>query len=209
MSPLNPKVELYFRDGCGRCPLGGTPECNVHKWPDEMQRLRAISLSCGLVEEVKWGVPCYTFGKSNVVLVSALKDYCAISFLKGALLHDPKGILSKPGENTQAARLIRFTSLDQVVALEPAVKDLIQQAIEVEQKGLKVDFKAKAEIEIPDELQKRFDELPALRTAFYSLTPGRQRGYVLHFTSAKQSKTRESRIEKCIPTILEGRGFHD
>jgi uncharacterized protein YdeI (YjbR/CyaY-like superfamily) len=209
MQILNPKVDLYFLEGCGRCPLGGTPECNVHKWPKEMQRLRSIAIDCGLVEEVKWGVPCYTFEKSNVAIVAAFKEYCSISFFKGALLEDPKQALVKPGENSQAARLVKFTTLKQVVALEPVLKELIKQAIEVERKGLKVDFKAKTELEIPDELQTKFDQLPALKSAFHSLTPGRQRGYILHFTSAKQSKTRESRIEKCIPAILEGRGFHD
>lgn len=209
MNVLNPKVDAYFQVGCGRCPLGGTPECNVHRWQDEMKRLRALVLECGLTEEVKWGVPCYTFEKANVVLISALKEYCAISFLKGALLEDPDQLLTKPGENTQAARLIRFTSVQQVVAAEKTLRDFVRRAIEVERQGKKFDFSAKDELVIPEELRRKFEEMPELESAFAALTPGRQRGYVLHFSAAKQSKTREARIEKCVPSILAGKGMHD
>ncbi len=143
------------------------------------------------------------------MLISALKDYCAISFFKGVLLTDTAGILEKPGENSQSARVMRFTSLEQVIEYEGVIQATIREAIEVERSGKKVDFKAKDELVIPEELQQRFAELPALQVAFEALTPGRQRGYVLHINSAKQSKTRFARIDKCIPQILEGRGMHD
>ncbi len=209
MNVLNPEVDLYLAEGCGRCELGGTPQCTVHKWPGELKRLREIVLSCGLTENRKWGVPCYTVENRNVVIVSAFKEYCSLSFFKGVLLKDAKRILVKPGENSQSARLIRFTSVQEIVKLESALKEYVLEAIELEKSGAKVDFRAKSELVIPDELQKKFDELPALRSAFQALTAGRQRGYVLHFSAAKQSKTREARIEKCIPAILEGRGMHD
>lgn len=209
MYVLNPKVDKYLADGCGRCPLMATPQCKVNAWPKELKQLRMIVLDCGLTEEVKWGVPCYTYEKNNVLVVSAFKEYSSLSFFKGALLRDPNGILVKPGENSQSARLVRFTSVREIKALEPILKSYILEAIEVEKNGLKVDFKAKTELVIPEELQKKFDALPALQAAFTSLTPGRQRGYILHFSAAKQSKTREARIEKCIPQILEGRGMMD
>ncbi len=209
MTIRNAKIDIYLKEGCGRCPLGGTPECKVHDWQKELKKLRTIVLGCGLTEDLKWGVPCYTFEKANVAIVSALKEYCALSFFKGALLKDAKGILDKPGENTQSARLIRFTSVREIVEMESILKEYLHEAIEVEKNGLKVDFKAKTQLVILDELQRKFDELPALQAAFKALTPGRQRGYLLHFSAAKQSQTRLSRIEKCIPHILEGRGFHD
>ncbi|MCC6508034.1 MAG: YdeI/OmpD-associated family protein [Pirellulaceae bacterium] len=206
---MNPKVDEYLIDGCGRCPLFRTPECKVNFWREEMKRLRSIVLQCGLTEEVKWGIPCYTLENQNVLTISALKNYCAIGFFKGVLLQDAQGILSRPGENSQSSRLIRFTNVREIDDLELTLREYIREAIEVEKKGLKVDFKAKSELVLPDELIKKFEELPALQTAFTALTPGRQRGYVLYFAAAKQSKTRASRIEKCIPDILEGRGLHD
>ncbi len=209
MKKMNPKVDVYLRDGCGRCPLGGTSECKVNNWRKELKRLRAIVLDCGLTEELKWGIPCYTFEKSNIVVIGAFNDYCSISFFKGALLKDGKRILEKPGENTQSARLIRFTTVQEIVSIESTLKEYIIEAIEVEQKGLKVDFKAKFELVIPDELRKKFDEQSSLETAFNSLTPGRQRSYILYFSAAKQAQTRASRIEKCVAGILEGRGLHD
>lgn len=209
MATLNPKIDLYLRDGCGRCPLGGTPACKVHNWQAELNLLRKIVLDSGLTEELKWKVPCYTFEGHNVAIVSAFNDYASISFFKGALLNDPQGILAKPGENSQAARIIRFTTLKAIRELKPTLKAFIQDAIQVEQSGLKVVFKAKNELVIPEELERKFQSLPALRHAFTALTPGRQRGYVLFFSAAKQSKTRESRIDKCVPQILEGRGMHD
>ena len=168
-----------------------------------------LFLSCGLTEELKWKVPCYTFDGRNIAIVSALKSYASISFFKGALLKDTHQILEKPSENCQAARVIKFTSETSVREREPFVRDYIREALQVEQAGLKVDFKAKDEIVIPDELQRKLDELPALRSSWEQLTPGRKRGYVLYFSSAKQSRTREARIDKYAPWILEGRGMHD
>lgn len=209
MDRLNPKIDLYLLEGCGRCPLGGTSQCKVHAWPNELKELRKIALDSGLTEELKWGVPCYTYEKKNIAIVSAFKEYCSLSFFKGALLRDAKRILTKPGENSQSARLVRVTSVGEVMRLGPILKDYIHEAIEVEKNGLKVDFKAKSELILPDELHKAFRELPALETAFMNLTPGRQRGYVLFFTAAKQSATRTTRIEKYTPRILEGLGMHD
>ena len=209
MDKLNPQVDLYLIDGCGRCSLGGTPQCKVHAWPQELIELRRIVLESGLTEEQKWGVPCYTSEKKNIAIVSAFKEYCSLSFFKGALLRDEQRILTRPGENSQSARLIRFTSVEEIVRWEPVLKDYLREAIEVEKNGLKVDFKAKSELLLPDELRTMFQKLPALESAFMDLTPGRQRGYVLFFTGAKQTKTRETRIQKCIPRILEGLGLHD
>ncbi len=206
---MNPQIDTYLADGCGRCPLGGTPQCKVNDWREELKQLRLIILECGLIEELKWGVPCYTFEKSNILVMAAFKDYCSVSFFKGVLIEDDKSVLVKPGENSQSARLIRFTSVQQVLDLELTLKDYIQKAIEVEKAGLKVSFKDPSEQDIPVEFEQKLDELPALKAAFKALTPGRQRGYLLHFSGAKQSKTRASRIEKYIPKILEGKGFHD
>ncbi|MDH5606532.1 MAG: YdeI family protein [Anaerolineae bacterium] len=206
---MNTNVDLYFTQGCGRCSLGGTPECKVHSWPKELAKLRAIVLECGLREESKWGVPCYTFEGSNVVLVSAFKEYCALSFFKGVLLKDAEGILDAPGENSQAARLIRFTNAQEIIELEPVLKAYIYEAVEVEKAGLKVELNDNAELVFPEELQMILDENPALKTAFLALTPGRQRGYILYINGAKQSKTRLDRIEKYIQQILDGKGMYD
>ncbi|PHN07021.1 YdeI/OmpD-associated family protein [Flavilitoribacter nigricans] len=205
---MNPKVDLYFEEGCGRCPLGGTPDCKVHNWTEEMAELRAIILDCGLDEEVKWSVPCYTFQGNNILILSAFKEYCCISFFKGALLQDAQGLLDKPGANTQAARLLRFTNLEEVSALKSTVEAYIYEAIEIEKAGLQVNFKKESE-PIPEELQAKLEEDPVLKTAFEALTPGRQRGYLLYFLAPKQSKTRTSRVEKYIPQILAGKGMHD
>lgn len=179
------------------------------EWQEERKKLRAIILDCQLTEEVKWGKLCYTFQKSNVVMIYGLKDYCAVGFLKGALLKDAAGILVKPGENSQAARWMKFNDVKEIAEMEPILRAYIDEAIEVEKAGLKVDFKEKDELVFPEELQDKFDENPALKTAFDALTPGRQRGYNLHFSSAKQSKTRVSRIEKCVQKILDGKGLND
>ncbi len=209
MNQMNPKVDIYFTAGCGRCPLGNTPQCKVHKWGAELETLRMLILDCGLTEELKWGVPVYTLQKSNVVLLSAFNENCTLSFFKGALLNDAQGILSKPGENTQAGRVIRFTNVREIAEMETVLKAYIYEAIEVEKAGLKVNFKKTAEFIIPEELQNKLDEIPVLKTAFETLTPGRQRAYMLHFSAPKQAKTRASRVEKCMPQILKGKGLND
>ena len=178
------------------------------KWQEELEKLRRIILDCGVTEELKWGKPCYTFQNSNIVILQGFKGSCALLFAKGALLNDPKRILEKPGESTQAARRVPFTNVREIVEMEPVLKAYINEAIEAEKAGLEVEFKKNPE-PIPEELQNKLDENPALKTAFSALTPGRQRGYILYFSAAKQSKTRESRIEKCMQQILNGKGLND
>ena len=199
----------YFAEGCGRCKLGGTPACKVHTWAGELQLLRAILLDCGLAEESKWGMPCYTYGGSNILMLAAFKDFCSVSFFKGALLQDTEGILAKAGENTQAARLIRFTNVQDVTARAELLRIYIFEAIEIEKAGLKVEFKQPDEFDVPEEFLNRMEQMPALKEAFHALTPGRRRGYLMHFSGAKQAKTREARIEKCIPAILSGKGMNE
>ena len=200
-------VEIYFSEGCGRCSLGGTPECKVHTWQQELTELRRIVLECGLDEECKWGVPCYTFQGKNILMVSALKDSCIISFFKGPLLHDEHGLLSFAGENSQVAKMFRFTRTEDILMLEELIKTYIFEAVEVEKAGLKVPKSTAPEL--PEDLLQKFEEMPAFQVAFEALTPGRQRGYVLYFSQPKQAQTRESRIEKCVPKILNGEGLHD
>ena len=171
--------------------------------------MRGIVLECGLTEERKWGVPCYTLDNTNILIISAFKEFFAISFFKGSLMKDPNGMLESPGANSQAARLIKFTQTEKVVEMETVLKSYIKEAIEVEKAGLKVKFKKASEYEIPEEMQRKFDEDPAFKNAFYDLTPGRQKGYLLYFSSAKQSKTREARIEKYSQRIFNGKGLHD
>ncbi len=209
MAQLNPLIDDFLQEGCGRCPLGGTPECKVHTWSSELKLLRKIVLSSGLTEELKWKQPCYTLDGKNVVIVSAFKDSAILSFFKGALLNDSEGILEKAGENSQSARLLRFTSTKSIRAVESTLKAYLAQAIQIERDGLRVPMNAKHELVLPEELEKKFESLPQLREAFEALTPGRQRGYIIFITGAKQSKTREARIDKCIPQIMEGRGLHD
>lgn len=195
MNPPNAKVDGYIRKN--------------KKWQAELQALRAILLDTLLTEEIKWRVPCYTFASGNVVLLGAFNDNCVLSFVKGALLQDPRHILTKPGENTRSARVIRFTGVDQIHAHEPVIKAYVDQAVELEKTGRKFDFQTSAPMPIPQELQNKFNQLPTLKTAFAALTPGRQRAYLLHFSAPKQSKTRTSRIEKWTPHILQGKGFND
>ena len=195
MNSMNPKVDWYFN--------------KAEKWQEEIKKLRMIILDCQLTEELKWGVPCYTFQKSNIVLIHVFKEYCAILFVKGALLKDANGILITQTENVQAARQIRFTNVQEIVEMESILKTYIYEAIEVEKAGLKVNYKKATEFSIPDEFQNKLDENPALETAFYALTPGRQRAYLLYFSAPKQSKTRESRVEKYIQQILNGKGLND
>lgn len=208
ISIMTKDVETYFQEGCGRCSLGGTPDCKVHKWQEELQLLRNIILDCGLNEVSKWGVPCYMIGKSNVLLLGSLKDCTTIGFLKGALLENTSGLLEKQGKNSNAGRIIRFTSTKQIIQHTDQIKELIFQAIEVEKQGLKVEPK-KTQDPIPEELQTAFDNSPELKTAFFALTPGRQRGYLIHFNQPKNSATKISRIEKCKEKILNGVGLHD
>jgi uncharacterized protein YdeI (YjbR/CyaY-like superfamily) len=191
----NPKVDFYFKK----------PE----QWQEEISQLRAIVLDCGLTEELKWGCPSYTFQKNNIVLIHTFKEYCALLFFKGALLNDASGILIQQTENVQAARQIRFTNIQEVTKHENAVKTYIFEAIEVEKAGLKVELKKTTEFEMAEEFRTKLDEIPALRTAFEALTPGRQRAYLLHFSQPKQSKTREARIEKSMPQIFDGKGLND
>jgi uncharacterized protein YdeI (YjbR/CyaY-like superfamily) len=206
---MNLTVDTYFTEGCGRCPLGGTPACKVHQWPQALALLRRILLDCGLHETSKWGVACYTIQNRNVVILAAFKEYCALSFFKGALLADAEGILDKPGEHTQAGRLIRFTDPRAITEMEAILKAYIFEAIEVEKAGLKVTFQKGSESVFPDELLQTMDDDPAFKAAFEALTPGRQRGYMLYFSGAKQSQTRISRIEKCKPQIFNGKGMQD
>ena len=191
---MNPKVDGYLR--------------KAKKWQEEMEKLRMIILDCGLTEELKWGKPSYTFQKSNIVIIQGFKEFCALLFCKGALLNDANGILKKPGENTQAARRIPFTNVREIRELEPVLKAYIREAIEAEKAGLKVTFKKKPE-PVPEELQNKLDEIPALKAAFAALTPGRQRAYILYFSAPKQSKTRESRVEKSMQRIFNGQELND
>lgn len=204
----NPEVDDYLATGCGRCELGGTPECRVHLWTTELILLRDIVLSCGLTETRKWGVPCYTVDGKNAVMIGAFKDCCTLSFMKGALIPDPKGLLTKPGENTQAARVIRFTDADTIVKLQPALRKLIQEAVQVEKDGKTYSF-AESPEPLPVELEEMLQQDEELRTAFHKLTPGRQRGYIIFISGAKQSATRISRILKYRDKILMGKGIMD
>jgi uncharacterized protein YdeI (YjbR/CyaY-like superfamily) len=192
---MNPKVDDFIRSS--------------KKWQEELEKLRTIILDCQLTEELKWGVPCYRYQKHNIVLIHEFKEYCAILFVKGALLKDADGILIQQTENVQAARQVRFTNVQEIVEVETILKAYISEAIEVEKAGLKVNYKKATEFPIADEFQKKLDEIPDLDTAFYALTPGRQRAYLLYFSAPKQSKTRESRVEKCMQQILNGKGLND
>jgi uncharacterized protein YdeI (YjbR/CyaY-like superfamily) len=195
MSSMNPNVDWYFQ--------------KTKKWQEELEILRIIALDAQLTEELKWGCPCYTLEQSNIVLIHTFKDYCAFLFFKGALFKDSKNILVQQTKNVQSARQIRFTSAQEILEMQPILKAYIAQAIEVEKSGLEVTLKTTTEFGVPEELQEKFDEIPELKTAFDSLTPGRQRGYILHFSAPKQSKTRISRIEKSMPQIFNGKGLDE
>lgn len=194
-SKTNPKVDEFLS--------------KAKKWRAEYEKLRSIVLDCELTEDFKWMHPCYTFEKKNIVLIHGFKEYCALLFQKGALLKDPYGILIQQTENVQAARQIRFTNVEEIMEMESILKAYIQEAVEVEKAGLEVNFKKHEEYSIPEEFQNKLDEMPALKTAFEALTPGRQRAYLLHFSAPKQAKTREARVEKCMQQILEGKGLND
>jgi uncharacterized protein YdeI (YjbR/CyaY-like superfamily) len=195
MNNINPKVDWFFSKDT--------------KWQKEYGKLRTIILDCGLIEELKWGCPCYTFENTNIVLIHGFKEYCALLFFKGALLNDPNGILIQQTKNVQSARQIRFTNVREIVKMEKKLKAYVYEAIEVERAGLKVKLKKTSEFKIPEEFQKRLDKSTALKKAFDALTPGRQRAYIFYFSQAKQSKTREARVEKYIKQILGGKGLDD
>jgi len=192
---MNPKVDFYFT--------------KAKTWQEEIEQLRTIALDCGLTEELKWGTPCYTLEKRNIVLIHVFKEYCALLFFKGVLLKDPKNILIQQTENVQVARQVRFTSVKEIVKMKSTLKSYIKEAIEVEKAGLKVALKKPAEFKMAEEFQTKLNENPALKKAFHALTPGRQRAYLLHFSSPKQSQTREARVEKSIQQILKGKGLND
>ena len=195
MDKMNSKVDGFLR--------------KAKKWRQEFEKLRKVCLDSGLTEDLKWGKPCYTYQESNIVLIHGFKEYCALLFFKGALLKDPKGILVQQTENVQAARQIRFTNVREIVDMQPVLKAYIKEATEVEKAGVEFSYKKTSEFAIPEEFQKRLNDSPALKAAFYALTPGRQRGYILYFSAAKQPKTREARVEKCVQQILNGKGLND
>lgn len=205
----NPDVDPYFIQGCMRCPLGATPACKVHLWAEELQYLRALLLTTPLTETLKWSMPCYTYLGKNVLMLGAFKAYCAVSFFKGSLLEDPAGHLHLPGEQSQASRLFKFTSIEQVQEMVPILLAYIDQAITLEKEGRKVAFKNPTDFPLPDELLQLFEDDTNFKKAFMALTPGRQRGYQLYFSSPKQPKTRLARIEKYRDWIIAGKGIHD
>jgi uncharacterized protein YdeI (YjbR/CyaY-like superfamily) len=192
---MNPKVDWYFN--------------RTNKWHEEIQLLRSIALDCGLTEELKWGCPCYTYQKKNIVLIHDFKDYCAYLFFKGALLRDPRSVLIQQTKNVQVARQIRFTNVKEIAKMERVLKSYIKEAVDVEKKGMKAELKKTSEFTIPEEFKQKLDKNKALKSAFNALTPGRQRGYLLYFSSAKQATTRQARVEKYIPKILNGKGLDD
>src|SRR5947207_6403220 len=195
MNKMNPKVDWFFT--------------KATEWQEEFEQLRNVCLDTGLTEELKWGCPCYTFEKKNIVLIHGFKEYCALLFFKGALLKDPKSILIQQTENVQSARQIRFTSAREIAKLKSSLKTYIKEAIEVEKDGLKVNYKKTTDFKLPSEFQNKLDKIPGLKKAFKALTPGRQRAYLMYFSQPKQSKTREARVEKSVPAILGGKGLND
>ena len=206
---MNPQVDIILEEGCGRCKLVGTPQCRIIIRNLEMKALREIALESGLEEEVKWGFPAYTFKKKNIFMLGSFKEYSSIMFFKGALLSDPDNILVQPTENSNSGRQLRFTNEKEILKLKRNTLSYIFEAIELEKSGAKVEAKRTSEYPMPDELKNKFKELPELKVAFENLTPGRQRGYLLHFSQAKQSATRLSRIEKCIEAIFNGKAMNE
>ena len=201
-------IDQYLTDGCGRCKYFQTAQCKVHRWTDELQFLRAIVLKAGLTEELKWSMPCYTIDGKNILIIAAFKDYCSVSFFKGALLKDTKQLFATPSENSNAARQFKFTDTKQIIKFEKVILQYIKEAVVIEQSGAIIP-KPESGKEIIAELKQEFENNPALESAFYKLTPGRQRGYLIYFSDAKQSATRTSRIQKYVTIILAGKGFHD
>ncbi len=208
MSFPNPLVDQFLLEGCMRCSKGATPACKVHRWTAILEFLRQLILETELQEERKWGVPTYTINGKNVVMLGVFKDSCVLSFIKGQLLPDPKGLLALPGPNSREGRILRFNQLNQASTLESEIRHFLQEAIQVERSGKKAAASFSTQV-LPDELLQKFGEHTGLETAFFALTPGRQRGYLIHFSGAKQSPTRLSRIEKCIPKIFSGKGMMD
>ena len=195
MSETNPKVDFFFS--------------KAGKWQEATEQLRTVIINCGLDEELKWGCPCYTYQKRNIVLIHTFKDYCALLFFKGALLNDPHGVLVQQTGNVQAARQVRFSGLMEIMEQRPILEAYIHEAIKAEESGLKVPLKKPSDFAVADEFKQKLNAIPSLKTAFEALTPGRQRNYLLHFSAPKQSKTREARVKKCIPQILDGKGLND
>jgi uncharacterized protein YdeI (YjbR/CyaY-like superfamily) len=208
MSFPNPLVDQFLVEGCMRCSLGATPTCKALHWTDILEFLRQLILETELQEERKWGVPTYTINGKNVVMLGVFKDSCVLSFIKGQFLPDPKGLLALPGPNSREGRILRFTQLNQAMELENDIRHFLQEAIQVERSGKKSETAPPPQV-LPDELMQIFAEHAGLESAFFALTPGRQRGYLIHFSGAKQSPTRLSRIEKCIPKIFAGKGMMD
>jgi len=205
---MNHKVDLFLLDGCGRCKLYQTPQCKVHRWPEELNNLRGLILELGLEEEIKWGFPCYTLNGKNILMLAPFKDNCAISFFKGALLKE-NPILEKSGENSNTFRLIRFQGMEKINQEKDTIRLIIQEAIEIEKSGKKLPKTDYSSIEIPVELENAFEDDHIFKAAFKSLTPGRQRGYILHFSQPKQAQTKMNRIEKCKPAIFNGKGLNE
>lgn len=201
-------IDQYLTEGCGRCKYFQTSQCKVHRWAEELLILRSIVLHAGLKEELKWSMPCYTIDGKNILIIAAFKDYCSVSFFKGALLKDKKQLLATSGENSNASRQFKFTDTKQIIKVEKEILQYIKEAIAIEQSGAKIP-KPESEKEIITELKQEFQNNSGLESAFYKLTPGRQRGYLIYFSDAKQSATRTSRIQKYITKILDGKGFHD
>lgn len=206
---MNKSADHFFIGGCGRCSLADTPQCKVNTFSEELLLLRSILLDSELTEECKWGVPCYTFNNKNIILLSAFKEFCSVSFLKGALLKDPEQLLVKPGENSQSARYLKFQNIKQITKIRKQITSLIKEAIEVERSGKKLELKDKNELVFPEELLKVFEANKEFKNAFFALTPGRQRSYNMFFNAAKQSATRINRINKCMPDIFKGKGLNE
>lgn len=202
-------ADIFFTDGCGRCPLMSTSNCKVQKWKNELKLLREILQSSGLTEEIKWGMPTYTLGKANVAMIAAFKQYCSISFFKGVLLHDPKALLSSPGEHSQSVKLLKFTTTKQIQKDEKQIKIFIADAIQNEKLGIKVDLSKRKSLVLSPEFISKLEKDARLKNAFEALTPGRKRSHHLYIAGAKQSKTREDRVERSIPFILKGKGWNE
>jgi len=205
---MNQKVDLFLLDGCGRCKYYQTPQCKVHKWPEELITLRGLILEFGLEEEIKWGFPCYTLNGKNILMLAPFKDNCALSFFKGALLKE-NPILEKSGENSNTFRLIRFQGMDKINKEIDTIRLIIQEAIDIEKSGKKLPKTDYSSIEIPEELETAFEDDHLFKAAFKNLTPGRQRGYILHFSQPKQTQTRTNRIEKSKTAIMNGKGLNE